>query len=124
PRNWSQLFLGDPTGSTDLGPVGLSFNGDWFVGVSNGKDTFATGAPWANWGSPASWGQLFAGTQRTDEFSSSRDRGPPSASTVGQLEFAGDAKRDIGGLGFNSSFFGGESNGKDTFVTGPIAAQF
>jgi hypothetical protein len=100
PSSWSQLFVGDFNGDHKADIAGLGNNGAWFVGLSNGADTFATGKPWAQWSIGVSWSHVVIG------------------------DFNGDGKKDVAGLGFNGTWFVGLSNGSDTFETGAAWAQW
>jgi len=100
PSTWSQLFVGDFNGDHKADIAGFGNNGAWFVGLSNGTDTFATGNAWANWSSAAGWQQVFVD------------------------DFNGDGKADVAGFGKNGAWFVGLSNGVDTFATGPKWAQW
>ncbi|MFL5244120.1 MAG: FG-GAP repeat domain-containing protein [Gemmataceae bacterium] len=100
PSSWSQLFVGDFNGDHKADVAGFGNNGAWFVGLSNGIDTFTTGKSWANWSSAASWQQVFVD------------------------DFNGDGKADIAGFGKNGAWFVGLSNGADTFATGAKWAQW
>jgi hypothetical protein len=103
---WSQFLIGDFNGDGKKDVAGLGNNGDWFVGLSNGADTFTTGAAWAHWSTGVSWTQVFVG------------------------DFNGDKKDDIAGFGFNGLWFVGLSDGAGHFVTGaswyqwPVDAVF
>jgi hypothetical protein len=79
PQSWSQLFVGDFNGDGKADIAGMGFNGTCFVGLSNGNNTFITGAAWAQWSTAPSWSQLFVG------------------------DFNGDHKEDIAGFGYNGS---------------------
>jgi hypothetical protein len=100
PSSWSQLFVGDFNGDHKADIAGFGNNGAWFVGLSNGADTFATGAAWAQWSTAPSWRQLFVG------------------------DFNGDGKADVTGFGNNGAWFVGVSNGSDTFTTGAAWAHW
>jgi hypothetical protein len=94
PSSWNQLFVGDFNGDHKADVAGFGNNGAWFVGLSNGTNTFATGKAWANWSAAASWDQLFVN------------------------DFNGDGKADVAGFGQNGAWFVGLSNGSDTLATG------
>ncbi|MFL5245092.1 MAG: FG-GAP-like repeat-containing protein [Gemmataceae bacterium] len=121
---WKQTFVGDFNGDGKADIAGFGFNGNWFVGLSNGTGAFSVGAPWANWGSPGNWIDESA-TQtpslmgETNVFSS--DSGLGSRLLVG--DFNGDGKTDIAGVGFNGSIFVGLSNGAGTLSTGAAWAN-
>jgi len=126
PNVWIQTFVGDFSGDGRADIAGFGFNGNWFVGVSNGTDTFSVGAPWANWGSPTSWMDPGATTLNTSlngdsNVLTSAGTGPRIRLYVG--DFNGDGRTDIAGLGFNGNMFVGLSNGADTFATGPFWAN-
>jgi hypothetical protein len=98
--SWDHLFVGDFNGDHKADIAGIGNNGTWFVGLSNGADTFATGKHWAQWSIGVSWSHLVIG------------------------DFNGDGKKDVAGLGFNGKLFVGLSNGTDTFTTGTHWAQW
>jgi hypothetical protein len=118
--SWRQLFVGDFNGNGLTDVAGLSMSGDWFVGLNasdpqpviglpaQGIQEFATGAPWANFGtgSSAVWIKLFV------------------------ADFNGDGKDDIAGFGFNGKWFVGISQApvgtkaESTFSVGAPWADF
>jgi hypothetical protein len=98
--SWDQVFVGDFNGDHKADIAGIGNNGAWFVGLSNGTNTFATGKKWAQWSIGVSWSHLVIG------------------------DFNGDGKKDVAGLGFNGKLFVGLSNGADTFTTGTLWAQW
>jgi hypothetical protein len=91
--SWSDVFLADVTGDGKPDAVGFGFNGSWFVGKSDGATKFDTGAPWATWSIPASWGRLFV------------------------RDVNADGKADIVGFGTNGLWFVGKSDGATKFDT-------
>jgi hypothetical protein len=100
PSSWSQLFVGDFNGDHKADIAGFGNNGAWFVGLSNGTNSFATGKAWAQWSPAYLWNQVFVG------------------------DFNGDGKADVAGFAFNGSWFVGLGNGADTFNTGAAWAHW
>jgi hypothetical protein len=151
PSSWSQLFVGDFNGDHKADIAGFGNNGAWFVGLSNGTNSFATGKAWAQWSPAYLWNQVFVGDLNgdgkadvagfsyngtwfvglgngADTFNTGAAwahwSSPMSWSQLFVADFNGDGKADIAGVGLNGAVFVGLSNGVDTFATGAAWAQF
>lgn len=95
---WRQVLVGDFNGDGRLDIGGLSNQGDWYVGASNGVSNFAWNNPWAHWSMGSTWSGVFA------------------------ADVNGDKKADAVGFGFNGLWFAGVSDGQGAFTTGAPGA--